>query len=102
MWQRLRPLLQVFTLTALAVAILNAASWGLSLWRPDCLPQYRVGRGFIRDAHARIEAAADQFRDGMVKADRPLCVVIGVSDTREGFDLARLAAEDGVECRYLG
>ncbi len=49
----------------------------------------------------RIEEAEAWYRLGEVKADRPLCVIFGLSTVRDGINVDIVDQEDGAEINYL-
>jgi hypothetical protein len=100
---RLRPYLQVMLPLAL-VALLLAVGFRVLDATPilGWLPKAVSGTGFLEDNRDRVAGASREYREGRVAPGEYLCVIMGLSNVREGVLLDTVAAEAALPCRYLG
>lgn len=99
----LPPLIRVGILLLAAFVLLNLALRALSTTPAlDWLPERETGTGFLLDNRQRVNAAAEEYRRGATPGDRRLAAIVGISNTREGFDLGVLNERIGDNWRFLG
>ena len=99
----MRPFFQVSLWLALALFVADNGLHGLANtpvlgW----LPRAVAGTGFIEDNRQRVEGAMRYYRDGLVSPDDHLCVIVGISNVREGIDLDTVTAAVGKGWHFLG
>lgn len=99
---RLRPFARISAWILLFLAAINFVLCLLSVVVPGWLPRQFFGVDFVKENRLRVVNAAAHYRDGLLEADKPLAVIIGLSSASEGIGLKTLDEEDGVSCRYLG
>jgi hypothetical protein len=99
----MRPFFQVSLWLALALFVADnglhvLANTPVLGW----LPRAVAGTGFIEDNRQRVEGAMRYYRDGLVSPDDHLCVIVGISNVREGIDLDTVTAAVGKGWHFLG
>ena len=101
-FQRLAaPVAVGFGLIAVTL-VLNVGLQLSTALAPGWLPFRLAGAGFENDIVQRIAAAESQYRDGSLRGEKFLCVLIGLSGLRESADLKTMTTVSADRCRYLG
>lgn len=66
------------------------------------LPDRQTGTGFVLENKERVQGAVAEYQAGRVAPDTYLIAVTGISNVREGVDLATLREKLGKNVRVLG
>ena len=101
-FQRLAAPVAVGLGLAVVALVLNLGLQLSTVMAPGWLPFRLAGAGFENDIVQRIAAAESQYRDGSLRGEKFLCVLIGLSGLRESADLKTMTAASADRCRYLG
>jgi hypothetical protein len=101
--RRLRPYLCIGIVLALTMVLVDVTlQWLGSTSVLGWLPSILAGSGFLEDSRQRVALATQEYEKGLVDRDHYLCVIIGLSNVREGINLDVISNEANVNCRYLG
>lgn len=102
-FSNLKPLVRIGAwLVSWAIAV-NLALYALSATAVlSWLPDRQTGVGFALDNKQRVEGAEQEYRSGIVRPDKRLGAIVGISNIREAVDLDMINQRLGKQWRFIG